>query len=391
MASSRRSFLEHSVMTSAALAFGVVTESMLAGRTDNAYPEGAVIIDRNENPIGPCQAARDAIARITPQGGRYFPNLTDELIAIFARKEGLKAEYVAAFPGSSEPLHHSVMTFTSREKSFVTADPGYEAGMYAADRAGARVVKVPPTKDYAHDVRGMLEAAPDAGLFYICTPNNPTGTVTSLSDITYLVEHKPKGSIVLVDEAYVHFADTRSAIDLVKADLDVIVLRTFSKIYGMAGLRCGIALARPDLLEKVVQYGGWNAMPVTALAAAIASLKDEPLVAERKRINATIRAATFRWLDRHGYTYIPSQANFFLLDTKRPGKDVIERMAAENVFIGRVWPVMPNWVRITVGTQQDMERFQVAWDRVMASAAVGKVREGRKSSRLDLDGTVVPA
>ena len=126
--------------------------------------------------------------------------------------------------------------------------------MHAAGIAGARVVKVPLTSNYSHDVRAMLAQAPDAGLFYICTPNNPTGTLTSHSDIEYLVEHKPQGSVVMVDEAYIHFADgTTSAIDLVKAGKDVIVLRTFSKIYGMAGLRCGFSIARPDLQKKIGQ------------------------------------------------------------------------------------------------------------------------------------------
>jgi histidinol-phosphate aminotransferase len=364
---------------------------MLAHAREKAFPPGAVIIDQNENPLGPCQAARDAIASITPQGGRYSSNLTDDLAEVFAAAEGLKPEYVRVYPGSSEPLHHSVVSFTSAKRSYVTADPGYEAGMFAAEFAKARVVKVPLRRDYSHDVRAMLAAAPDAGLFYICTPNNPTGTLTSHSDIEYLLERKPSGSVVLVDEAYIHFADATSAIDLVKADKDVIVLRTFSKIYGMAGLRCGLALARPDLLEKIERYGGWNAMPVTAVVAAIASLRDSQLVTERKRINANVRAAIFQWLDSRGYTFIPSQSNCFLLDTKRPGRQVIDAMAEQNIFIGRVWPVMPNWVRITVGTTEEMERFQAAFEKVMQGAASGSRRHvpGHKQRRVD--GVGIPA
>ena len=129
-------------------------------------------------------------------------------------------------------------------------------------------MKVPLTSTYAHDVKAMLAAAPDAGMFYICTPNNPTGTLTSHSDIEFLLANKPKDSILLVDEAYIHFSDATTALDLVKADKDVIVLRTFSKIYGMAGLRCGFAIARPDLLEKMGAFSGWSAMPITAVAAA---------------------------------------------------------------------------------------------------------------------------
>jgi histidinol-phosphate aminotransferase len=169
----------------------------------------------------------------------------------------------------------------------------------------------------------------------------------------------------MVDEAYIHFCDAPSALDLVKAGKDVIVLRTFSKTYGMAGLRCGFAVARPELLDKIVERAGWNFMPVTALVAATASLKDPNLVPERRRINAGVRQETFQWLDHNGYSYIPSESNCFLLDTKRPGKEVIDAMAQQKVYIGRIWPVMPTSVRITVGTHDEMQQFQTAFQRVM--------------------------
>jgi histidinol-phosphate aminotransferase len=322
-------------------------------------------------------------------GGRYNDDLTQDLQEIFAEMAGLKPEYVRVYPGSSAPLCYSVVAFTSPKKSYVTADPGYEAGMFTAAVSGARVVKVALTKNYAHDVKAMLAQAPDAGLFYVCTPNNPTGTMTSHSDIEYLVENKPKGSVVLVDEAYIHFSDGTTAMDLVKADKDVIVLRTFSKTYGMAGLRCGFAVAKPDLQEKIGGYGGWNAMPITAVAAATASLKDAQLVPERKRINAVVREQTFQWLDKNGYAYIPSQSNCFMLDTKHVAKDVIAAMAKQSVFIGRVWPVMPTWVRITVGTQPEMERFQAAFQRVMNGTAVGWSLPAPRTRRRHLDGFVL--
>jgi histidinol-phosphate aminotransferase len=317
--------------------------------------------------------------------------MTTDLIKAFAAAEGLKPEYIRAFPGSSGPLHYSVLAFTSPAKSYVTADPGYEAGAHAAKASGARVVKVPLTSTYAHDVKAMLAAAPDAGMFYICTPNNPTGTLTSHSDIEFLLANKPKDSILLVDEAYIHFSDASTALDLVKADKDLIVLRTFSKIYGMAGLRCGFGIARPDLLEKMTAFSGWSAMPITAVAAATASVKDPRLVPERKQINATIREATFQWLSKSGYSFVPSQSNCFMLDAKRPAKEVIALMAAQNVFIGRPWPVWPTHVRITVGTQSEMERFQEAFQHVMSGAAVSTLRPAPDSSTIHLDGLVLPA
>jgi histidinol-phosphate/aromatic aminotransferase/cobyric acid decarboxylase-like protein len=232
----------------------------------------------------------------------------------------------------------------------------------------------------------MLAAAPDAGLFYVCTPNNPTGTLTPHADIEYLVEHKPAGAVVLVDEAYIHFSDATSALDLVRADKDVVVLRTFSKIYGMAGLRCGMAIGRPDLIEKVSRFSGWNSLPVTAVAAALTSLDQPSVVPERKRINAAIRSETFAWLDRNSYSYVPSVSNCFMLDTKRPAKEMIEAMAARNVFIGRAWPVWPTHVRITVGTKPDMEKFQTVFREVMQAKPARNVNSRQRGLWTSLDG-----
>ena len=380
---SRRSFLQASSIAASAAGLRFVTEPMLAQAANRTRPtapdKNSVMINSNENPLGPSAKARQAVVAIAPQGGRYLDHLTEELQKTFCDQQGLKPEYLLIYAGSTEPLHYSVLGFTSPTRSYVTADPGFEAGMFMSKNSGARVVKVPLTKTYAHDVKAMLAAGPDAGLFYVCNPNNPTGTLTTHSDIEYLVANKPKGSVVLVDEAYIHFSDAESAIDLVKADKDVIVLRTFSKIYGMAGLRCGFAVGRPDLLEKLDYFGG-NFMPITGLVAAIASLNDEQLITERKRANAQVRQATFAWLDRNGYSYIPSESNCFMLDVKRPAKEVIDAMAKQDVFVGRVWPVMPTYTRITVGTLPEMERFQVALKSVMNGTAVGALAPVTRSA-----------
>src|SRR5882757_9885319 len=372
---SRRSFLTLSTAASAAVALRIITEPMLARARDHHPPAGAIMIDANENPLGPCVSARESIAAVTPQGGRYLDGLTEELVNTISHMEGVKPEYITVQAGSTELLHHSVCAFTSPQRSYVTADPGFEAGMFAAKAIGARVVKVPLTKDYAHDVKAMLAAGSDAGVFYVCLPNNPTGTPTSHLDIEYLVDNKPKGSIVLIDEAYIHFSDATSAVDLVKADKDVIVLRTFSKLYGMAGLRCGVAIAKPDLLSKIQNIMGWNAMPTTAVAAATASMADPRLIAERRHINAEIRGEMFQWLDQHSYSYIPSESNFFMLNTKQPAKAVIDAMAKRSVRIGRIWPILPTYSRITVGTREEMAMFRDAWQEVMKGAVSAQLGE----------------
>ncbi len=323
------------------------------------------MINANENPLGPCDAALAAITSIARTGGRYdATGCEDEFTALLATESGLPADHLSIYAGSSEPLHFATLAFTSPTRSYVTADPGYEAGMVAAAANGARVIKVPLTSAYAHDVKAMVAADPAAGVIYICSPNNPTGTLTPKDDILWALDHKPAGSILLVDEAYIHLSGSPSVIDQVALGKDLIVLRTFSKIYGMAGIRCGIAFGRPDLLKKLDFYGR-NALPVTALAAACASLKQPDLVPTRRKIIADTRNATFAWLDRKGYQYIPSLSNCFMIDTGRPGPQVIAALRLQDVYIGRTWPVWPTHVRITVGTPHEMEVFQTAFEKVM--------------------------
>ena len=180
---SRRTFFRIAAGATAAATVPLLTEPQLASaqriRIHHALPPGAVRIDANENPLGPCRGACAVMTSLIPEGGRYDDDLTEKLISTFSAMEGLKEGYVLAYAGSTEPLNYSVLAFTSPERSYVTADPGYEAGMYAAAGNGAKVVKVPLTKDHAHDVRAMIAADPNAGVFYICNPNNPTGTITS--------------------------------------------------------------------------------------------------------------------------------------------------------------------------------------------------------------------
>jgi histidinol-phosphate aminotransferase len=329
----------------------------------------AIMINANENPLGPSEAALAAITAIARTGGRYdATGCEDELTALLAAEFSLPANYLAIYAGSSEPLQFATLSFTSPTRSFVTADPSYEAGMVAAAAAGAKVIKVPLTPAYAHDVRAMVAADPNAGVLYICSPNNPTGTLTPKEDILWALDHKPPGSILLVDEAYIHIAGSPSVIDQVALGKDIIVLRTFSKIYGMAGIRCGVAFGRPNLLKKLSFYGR-NALPVTALAAASASLKQPDLVPTRRKIIADTRNSTFAWLDSKGYKYVPSVSNCFMIDTGRPGREVMVAMREQNVYIGRVWPAWPNHVRITVGTPHEMAVFQTAFEKVMSAPA----------------------
>jgi histidinol-phosphate/aromatic aminotransferase/cobyric acid decarboxylase-like protein len=329
-------------------------------------PPDAVLINANENPMGPCAEAAEAIHNIVQKGGRYMYGLTNDMRDTLAETLGLKPRYVRPFAGSSAPLHQAVLAFCSPQKSYVAGDPGYEAGGKAAEFIGAKQINVPLTKDYAHDVRAMAKADPNAGLIYLCNPNNPTGSLTSREDMEWLLANKPAGSVLMVDEAYIHLAENAATMtDLAGKDKDVIILRTFSKLYGMAGLRAGAAIGRPDLLDKIVPYSA-GALPVTSMVGANASLKVKNLVADRRRIIKDIREDTLAFLDKHNFHYVPSVSNKFMVDTKRPGREVINAMAKEKVYIGRTWPSWPTYVRVSVGTRDDMEKFKAAFLKVMA-------------------------
>jgi histidinol-phosphate aminotransferase len=329
-------------------------------------PPGAVLLNANENPLGPSQAALKAIAEAASQGARYDRfGETRALTKTFADRHGLNAETVAVYDGSSLPLHYTLLAFSSPSRGLVMADPCYEAPLFGALMSGARVTKVPLTADYAHDVQAMAAADPTAGVFYVCNPNNPTGTLTSREATAWLLENKPKGSVVLVDEAYIQFSDAPDVLDMVAAGKDLIVLRTFSKIYGLAGIRCGFAVARPDLLARLVRYG-LNAMPITASAAARASLLDEDLIPTRRQIVAQTRHDTIDWLRASGHDVIGhSQTNHFLVDTGRDGASVVAAMKAQNVYIGPSWAIWPKAVRVTVGAPEEMMKFRRAFKAVM--------------------------
>jgi histidinol-phosphate aminotransferase len=365
---SRRNFGRIATMLTAGATLPFYNEPALAqlSKVKGTIPPDAVLINANENPMGPCPEAAEAMRNVIQKGGRYMYQLTDELAKTLAEVEGVKPDYVRPFAGSSAPLHQSVLAFCSPQKSYVAGDPGYEAGGRAAKFIGAKAFNVPLTKDYAHDVKAMAAADPNAGLIYLCNPNNPTGSLTSREDMEWLLANKPAGSILMVDEAYIHIADgATSMVDMAAKDKEIIVLRTFSKLYGMAGLRAGAAIGRPDLLDKIMPYSA-GALPVTAMVGATTSLKVKTLVAERRKIIKDIREDTLAFLDKNHFHYVPSVSNKFMVDVKRPGREVIDLMAKENVYIGRVWPSWPTYVRVTVGSREDMAKFKTAFLKVMA-------------------------
>ena len=359
------------------------------GMAPMAAPDPDMVkISGNENPLGPSDLARWAIASTGPLGGRYGGGigLGSGPAQILSEQYGLVAKPVAAdaasaggrrgggnsyvnlYAGSGGALDLALYSSLLNGKDLIVGEPSYEQGASAGATMKVKVHRVPLTPTGAHDVKAMLAVSNNIGAFYICNPNNPTGTMTPKADIVWLVNNKPAGSTVIVDEAYHHFSTDDSSIDLVGQDKDVIVLRTFSKVYGMAGLRAGFFISKPELHARIQQIGTGAgtgvSVSITTIAACEASLKDATLIPTRRKINKDIRENVLEWMDKNNYKYYAgSQANFFQADVKRPGREFAANMTKEKIQIGRTWAAQPNYCRITIGTQAEMDKFKVAYKK----------------------------
>jgi len=339
------------------------------GRGARSFDPDVVRITSNENPMGPSKQGLEAIARVSPLAWRYGPEGdNNDLQSLLESTENVKSGYVAAYPGSGTPLANLVPAFTSPTRSWTMATPGYGSG--ASRGIGNKIVKVPLREDHSHDVEAMIKADPNAGVYYICNPNNPSGTLTPRKDLEYILAHKQKDAILVIDEAYIHFSgrDNMST-DLVRADKDVIVLRTFSKIYGMAGLRAGAAYGRPDLLAQLGKFGRSGNLSVATMACAAASLKaNATIMPERIAINRKNRERAYEQMDKLGVSYIPSEANFFMMSVKgMTAAQVGSAMAGKKVMLAGAnrWPEWPQHIRVTVGTWDEMGKFNAALTQVV--------------------------
>jgi histidinol-phosphate aminotransferase len=340
-----------------------------AGGGRGVFDPEVIRISSNENPMGPSKQGIEAMAKVGPLGWRYSPQgENNDFQAELLKSENVKTGYAVGYPGSSIPLANAVAAFAGPDKPWVMGEPGYGAGNRWV---GAKVIQVPLRKDYTHDVQAMVKASPNAGAYYICNPNNPTSTLTPMKDFEWLLANKPKDSVLIIDEAYVHFAGPENySTELVRQDKDVVVLRTFSKAYGMAGLRCGATFGRPDLLQKISNFGGTQFLPVTATACAAASMKANPgLMAERAALCKQNRDLALEHVEKMGQSYIKTPVgNFFMLSIKgMTGAQVGTAFGAKKIQLAGAtrWPSMPNHIRVTVGTKEEMTKFNAVLDQVL--------------------------
>jgi histidinol-phosphate aminotransferase len=329
-----------------------------------------VRLSANENPHGPSQAALRAITNSFNIACRYPDHLNDDLIDALAKLNNVPNEQILLGDGSSEILQLSALAFTGPKNGpLIAADPTFEALLNLAAANGAQVIKVPLTPSWSHDL-GKMRSAAKGGLVYICNPNNPTASITPKDELRDFITKTPRDTMILVDEAYFHFADSpdyESVIPLVKDHPNLIVARTFSKIYGMAGLRCGYCVAQKETLAKMRTEQSWDSVNVMALVAAIASVKDEGQVQNGRRLNSDARTFTEQQLNSLGYKTIPSEANFIMVDVKKPVRPLIAGMKEHKVQVGRLFPTLPNYMRVTIGKKEEMDAFLSAFRQVAAA------------------------
>jgi histidinol-phosphate aminotransferase len=319
---------------------------------------GVVRLSSNENPYGPSPAALNAIRRAFDQIWRYPDEAVDALTADLAKLHGVASDQILLGAGSSQVLKLAAAAFTGAGRSLVMADPTFEAIGRYAQAAGAEVVKVPLTADYRHDLDRMQPAG--AGLVYICNPNNPTASLTPKAEVRSFLERAPAGTRVLVDEAYFHYAesgDYESVIPQIKDRPNLVVARTFSKVYGMAGLRLGYAIAQPETIRQLLAQHVWDNVNIMALVAAQASLGDPAHLERSRRLNRDTRAYVVSSLKSMGYPCLPTETNFLMADLRRDVGPVIDALKVRGVEVGRRFAALPNCLRVTVGTRPQMEAF----------------------------------
>lgn len=344
-----------------------------------AQGNSPIILASNENPLGPGKPVLDAVRRSFGEAGRYQFTHAAELTELIAKKHGVKPENVLIGSGSTQILRTSTHVFCSRSAPLVAPIPAYEecAGYASLMGYPVRTVALTPPPELKMDIQPLLDAAKGGGMVFFCNPNNPVATAvdgkTTRDFIAQLNKLSPN-TTTLVDEAYFEYATMPGYETMIPLAVDnprVVVARTFSKAYGMAGLRIGYAIGHRDAIRKMSDWDGVGAANVLGIAAAKAAITQDPKIieAESKR-NAEVRAFTMKWFRDRGYTPTDSQTNFLFVDIKRPARAFREFCAKQGILVGRDFPPYEKThCRISIGTMEEMQRAVKVFEQALAQPA----------------------
>jgi histidinol-phosphate aminotransferase len=352
------------------LAAGVVSAG---GRTIAASPlsagtasrsEKPIRLSANENPLGISPAGRRAIVDGIPDANRYPGGSRTPLLEALAAKHQVAVENIVLGAGSSEVLQMAVQAFGRERARFVIADPTFEDVPSYAEPWGLELIKVPLRADHAHDLTQMRAAAESASgpvVVYICNPNNPTGTLTPCVELDGWIRAAPERVSFIVDEAYFEYAQSAteywSCMKWIGDKKNVVVARTFSKIYGMAGMRLGYGIGHGETIAKLANMQSHNNVNHLALVAGTASLPDSDHVSRSLQSNDAARRVLLRVLNRLDISYLPSYTNFVMHRINGDIETYNTRMGEHNIAVGRAFPPLLNYSRVSLGTPEEMETF----------------------------------
>jgi len=343
-------------------------------RADRLLAErpGMIRIDSNENPNGPGEKVYEAIRRSLSKSNRYPVKAEDDLIAVIAQANGVKPENIILGCGSGELLRAAVYAFTTSEKGLVSPEPTFEAPGNFAKFLGRPVLAPKVDSQLKLDLNAMTDAAKGAGLVFFCNPNNPTATVHGKASVEQYVDAVNKASkdtMILIDEAYHEYVEDptyATSMPLALANPRVVVTRTFSKVFGIAGLRVGYAVGQPAVLAKMSSWLlGSNTNQLGLIAATTAITDAQHIALEQKRNRAT-RAFTKKFFEDAGYKVPGADANFMMIDIHRDSKAFKLECVKHNVAVGRQFPALPNHVRVSIGTMEEMKKALTVFRTTLA-------------------------
>ncbi|MGA8144930.1 MAG: histidinol-phosphate transaminase [Candidatus Acidiferrales bacterium] len=359
------------------LAFALAGPRLLAAsRTapaDDTPSGGPIHLNYNESPYGPSPKAREAFTVCAKAAARYPDDAHVQVQGALAQLHGVARENILLGCGSTEILRVADAAFLAPGKNLVAAEPTFEAVLEYARVTKASPVKIPLTADFRHDLPRMAAACTSkTGVVYVCNPNNPTGTVVSRDELGAFFERVPPATLILVDEAYHHLVDDpsySSALDWHGKYPNVLVARTFSKVYGMAGMRLGYAVGAKETIAAMDEYCTQDNGNSAVLAAALASLADQQHVVETQNKLIQTRKWTNAQLAKDKRHFIISQGNFVMIDMGADVKPLIAQFKERNILVGRRFASIPNFMRVTIGTQAEMETYMAALREIVPVGA----------------------
>jgi histidinol-phosphate aminotransferase len=332
-----------------------------------APDDGLILLYSNENAYGPSVKVLDAITSAAQNSNRYPRMRYNSLAEKIAGIHHVSPDRVLLGCGSTEILRGAACAFLGRGKQLLHASPTFEAIEHYAASVDSEIIAVPLTSAFAHDLDAMLgRVGSSTGLVYICNPNNPTASLTPRKDLETFISKIPASTLVVLDEAYHHYAGASgmyaSFLDHPFNDQNLIVVRTFSKVYGLAGLRLGYAIASPKVIQEMRRFATQDNVNAIATETGFVALDDADGINDFIQRNANDRQEFFNQAMARALKPIDSHANFVMMNTFHPAQDVIQHFRKNNILIGRQFPPMDTYIRVSLGRAEEMRVFWQTWD-----------------------------